>query len=332
MALPTPEKTWQFAHISNTLTGSQGDDAHDFFLKFKTAAKTFGSQPLTVVGSSNGVSANMSGTDLLAAYSDFVHAVAGSPHSWVVLATAVAQICFDFNRAPGLFGVITLDIITSSAGFSGGSINNRPTASDESVLLTNDSWTGRLGTGSSTGGQIRGHIMLSDDGQCFRVVVANNNTVGGFLLVDKAGGAVSGWTDPVISVFLGQGYSDNTTNNLLEARIWISTLSTAIIHSRGPAGSMPLYACVEYVGGLDASIVERYNGANEISGEYPLLAVGLFHGVTASQRGRHGHISDLWFTNAILANGDTMPSDGSKQFVIFGDVVFPSDGTSWATA
>lgn len=324
MSLPTPAKTWQISHVSNALSGNETADMDDFFNKVKNAAKAFGTNPLTVVGSSNGVSANLSGTDVLASLSDYVHNSPASNHSWIVLEKVDgAQICFDFNHTE----TNRMDIILSpSAGFSGGTITDRPTATDELVLWANDSWTGMLGNGTS-GGQARGHVMLSTDGLCFRVLIANNGVVGGFLLVDKPGSPVTGWTNPEIGTFLGLGRNDNTSDTVLTVASWYGS---AKFKARGPVATMPFYPTFESPGNF-YTVATKRNAPNEISGEYPMQRVGLWHDDTVGQRGRHGFVFDLWFSNQVLQTGDTFPSGGTKEFIVFSDAVFVGDGTDWAT-
>lgn len=327
MSLPTLEKTWQVSHVSNSLLGTETLDTNDLFLKFKAAAKAFGSNPLTVVGSSDSSTANMSGTDLLVVDGDMVHDSPGSPHSWVVLAldqiAAGAQVCFDFNSTD----TIRQDIIVSATGFSGGTTSARPTAADEIVVWSNNAWTGMFGSGDGSGGQIRAHIMLSDDGECFRVILANNGIVGGFLLIDKPANPATGWATPMVTVMKGTGRLNNTSDSVLTVADWYNS---DVFQARGPSAIMPMFATFESPGNF-FTVATKLNAANEISGEYLLMRVGMWHSATVGQRGRHGFIHDLWFTNQVLQNGDTMPSDASKQFVVFGDGVFPGDGTNWAT-
>lgn len=325
MTLPVLEKTWQVAHVNNTLSGVDTTDINDFFLKVKNAAKAFGTHPLTCAGSSDGTSHNMSGTDLLTGQPAMVHADAGSAHSWWVGAlnqiASGAQVCFDFDHSE----TDRVDIIVSALGFTGGSITARPTATDEIVLLSNNSWTGMLGSGDGSGGQLRGHLMLSTDGQCFRIAVANNGIVGGFLLIDKPGDPATGWSNPMISVVRSTGRLDNTSDNVLTVATWYTT---AIFSAQGPIGSMPLYPTFESPLNFFTVLTKR-NAANEISGEYPLARIGLWHDATVGQRGRHGFVFDLFFTNQVLQNYDTFPSDSSRQFVVLGDAVFPGDGSDW---
>lgn len=324
MSLPSPEKTFQVSHVSNALSGVQTTDINDIFLRVKNAAKAFGTNPLTVVGSSDGVAFNMSGTDLLTGQSAMVHANAGSSHSWIVLAhsgiAAGAQVCYDFNDSDARF----MQIIVSPTGFSGGSLTARPTAADE-IMILDDTLAGRMGVGDGTGGQIRAHVMLSTDGECFRVLFANDGGVGGFLLVDKPAGAVSGWTNPMISFCNTVGTSANNNNTIMTANYW----KDKKIHARGPSGLMNMYGTFE-AAVTGAPVVYHFELPNEISGEYPMQRVGMFHDDTAGQRGRHGFIHDLWFTVAPALSGDTFPSDSSKQFVVFGNAVVVGDGTAWA--
>lgn len=326
MPLPTLEKTWQFAHVSNALSGNRATDLKDVVFGVKNAVKAFGTNPLTCVGSSNSVSANMSGTDLIATLGDIVFASGSNPHSWIVLEmVSGAQICIDWNVA---FIDYLIILVSPAAGFSGGSTTARPTAADEQLILS-DSFQGQLGNDTS-GGQVRSHVMLSTDGSCLRVINANNGAPGGFLLVDQAMSPVPGWTVPTVAAFQGWGINTNAGDSVLNVGSWFAVAGR--FKSVGPIGSMPMFPSLECAGvGAYVPITQQLNGPNEISGEHTLQRMGLWHQVTVGQRGRHGHIADLWFTTQMLQNGDTIPNDSSKQFVVFGDMVFSGDGTDWAT-
>lgn len=324
MPLPTLEKTWQFAHVSNSASGVQLNDLKDIFLRIKDAAKAFDDSPLTVVGSSNSLSANMTGTDLLVDQDDMVYSA--TAHSWIVLGLPEigpgVQLCFDFKYSNSQYG----DVVVTPTGFSGGSVTARPTAADEQVLRAGEILFGQLGDGGGAGAQLWAHLMLSTDGECFRVLVMNNGVATGFLLVDKPGSPATGWDTPMIARYTSQ--PDNTSNTLMGLGNWSD--QSGVFKAVGPVAAMPLLSIFESAIFFNATVADAFDAANQISGEYPLMRVGLWHDTTVGQRGRHGFVHDLFFTCPVLQNGDTMPADGTKQFVVIGDAVLPCDGTDWA--
>jgi len=329
MPLPSVEKIWQHYHISNEVLGTNTLCLNDFFLRFIGAVTAaFGSHPWMVAGSSDGVAANMTGTNLLLAQNDFHHADPGTLHSWIVfhLDQVPVYLCFDFNSTDDDI----LTIVMSQAGFTGGTITARPTAVDQIILNNGGAWGGRLGNGTD-GGQLRGHLMYSSDGQAFRMVIMNGGVAASFLLVERPGAATPGWDDPVIGAFKGLSQHFALEDTLLGVYNFFNGQTWK---SWGPVGLMPMTSSLECPGDdlAPKPVAFKFNGANEISGEYPVQRIGLYHYDTIGQRGRHGYVHDLWVTNAVLQNGDTMPDDGppsSKQLVVIGDLVFPGDGTDW---
>lgn len=324
MALPVLDKTWQFTHIADLTSGVEATDVDTLFLNVKNAALAFGSNPLTVIGSSDSVTSNMSGTDLLTGLPAMVHDVDGNAHSWIVLGlpqiAAGAQVCFDFNHVDAKH----VDIIVSSTGFSGGDETERPGAADESIILENDSWVGIVKDDDGLGGSLEAHLMLSTDGQCFRVVMGNQGNCGGFLLIDKAKNPVPGWAIPMVSLFRPQGAGFST----LALRL-VAFKSQATFKAQGPLGEMSMRMVCESLLSSGASVISSSIAANEITGEYYLLRAALFS-ITTGQKGRHGELFDLFFWEGFGDNGNvTIPGDGSKQFMTVYNAVFPNDGTEW---
>jgi hypothetical protein len=62
-------------------------------------------------------------------------------------------------------------------------------------------------------------------------------------------------------------------------------------------------------------------------GEYitTRIGVGALNSKYVSNAAFLGWIQDFWFTSDNLADGDTFPGDASKQFVVFGDLLQPSE-------
>jgi len=106
----------------------------------------------TCAGSSNGTTSNMSGTDLWTntfSAANLPMANDGTDHAWFVVALPAGICSVAGGKGPAYF-LIDLDefggagadqcgLYLSFAGFTGGSITNRPTATDEVKITTNGS-------------------------------------------------------------------------------------------------------------------------------------------------------------------------------------------------
>jgi hypothetical protein len=91
-------------------------------------------------------------------------------------------------------------------------------------------------------------------------------------------------------------------------------------YARG-ASNMNLFMTTE--GKQTSSILTASAVANDLSSEFPIFPVGCYS-ETASNRGRHGSLTDFWAGLTVMTEGDTYPSTGTlKQFVQFGVLVLP---------
>jgi len=332
MPLPTPAKTWQFnVNIHSDVTGTDKGDMDSIFLKVKNALKTFALFPWVVVGSSNSLAFNMSGTDLLAVGADCVRDSAGNAHSWIVLKQPAingnTSICIDLNHLT--VSKLTL-YFSAAAGFTGGSVTSRPTATDEVRLLDRAAW---CGTWTGTAGfPFRAHVMQSTDGQCTRLITASDNVFRGMWLIDRPASPVAGWSSPAIATAVasnyGDIYGDNYTVGPFHYENWFG--GTVRMAARGPLGDMPFKLTAESPCQYPAKW--PYPVEPEIyiepTAELGIAPIGLFHDVTVGQRGRHGHLFDLWVTSGLPAAGDTYPGDGSHRLIIVGNFALPWNGTN----
>jgi hypothetical protein len=359
MALPILEKTWQFAlNLQNTMDGNGTNDLRKIFLRMKNAMLAMGLSPWTVVGSSNASSANMTGTDLLSIPSDIVfgQAIIGggpavNPYSWIVLRqpglNGGTQVCFGFPVGFGNGGIndgLEANFISMAfsptAGFTGGSTTARPTASDE-ILMGQDSSEGTYWISESGFPPTRQyvvHVMQSTDGACTRIIGCHDGIMSCFISLEALGNSISGWNNPVIETLASINNSSNSTN-LMDQAMWYNTfrpIDSASGHGFWAKGNIanPLQLKIgtEWHHNSEPMIADNY--INEISNEYPLTPIGIHNvdlsGYTASigERGRYGHLFDIWMSVPLLTSGDNIPSGGSKQFVVVGDFVLPWDGVS----
>jgi hypothetical protein len=319
MALPVLDKTWQFD--VNNIVIPQASTLATSRRTIRTAIKDvligFGSSPWTVQGSSNSVAAAMDAVDRWAADANLVWANAGTAHSWIVLRqTGVAtnfELCMDLSAAEAN-GLNLTWVVSTSAGFTGGTTLNRPTATDEQVQA-NTTWGP-----SATNAQLVTHLMQSTDGQCTRIVICRANLAVGLMVLDRVKNPVTGWTTPSYSLVAA-------TNGGSETATITNMFTNANGRGRFSTFNMNLWATMKVTTSSFTAIVSNQNCPNDISAELPMAPMGVVS-ETASARGRHGQLFDIWFGLTSLSTGNAYPYDDNKQFVQFGDIILPWDGAT----
>ena len=314
MALPTVVKTWQF-DLNQMVGGlsSQETCVDDLWLAIKNSLIGFASSPWTVWGSCDSVTAyNDDGTDCWDDASDIVHAQVGVAHSWIVLENAVigVQVCIDL-RYP-LTGSYFPNhyLFASWAGFNAdGTTTTAPTASDRVTVVDDDrvcppaAFTGKL------------HVMHSTDGEETRVLVCYNNQPTVFWCFGMAADRASVWTTGFLAAKSGDSASMLTYELFNDA---------ANFHTSIDGDVRTLYCTSEMMGTsmLGQSIIY----SDDDTGDWPFCSIGLVN-TTGVHRGRKGEIVDLWWGSTAVATGTAFPSDASRDFVQFGDMIVPWDGS-----
>jgi hypothetical protein len=327
MAVPIKDKTWQFA--TNLNPGFNGTDLADIgqlFVLVKNALKAIEDNPWNVQGSSDSVTAGMDAVDRLIDHTDVVRA--GGAHSWIVLQQDAigtgAQILFDFIVADARY----INIYFSPAdGFTGGNTTTRPTATDE-LQLSNSNFEFITGfTSGGMGTSMRAHVMVSSDGLCTRIIGCQGNIARSLIMVDVPINPPTGWANPVFCAVAG--HTGLPPNDPLSINYWTNTAN--LLKAVGPVDVMPMNMTMQgfATSGTSNGIFIGHTpwvGADEASGEMPISGVGIAHVTTVGQRGRHGYIADFWTTALSASQGTSFPGDGSKDFVVLGNFVFPWDG------
>ena len=310
MALPTLEKTWQHnVNQSTTTSGTIYTDLKALMYKIKASLVGFASSPWTVVRSSNGVVADAS--DNWASAADVIW-VTGSNRSWIVLQQSglgSTQICISCSP----YGSTNSDFlnlaISPSAGFTGGSITARPTATDERVILSDMSWI----TFNSAVNTVL-HVMMSSTGEQTRILIFAGSTVRAQWFIEKL--ADSSLTYPVGIIVQAAGY---TLAQFLSNPYWFG--------KHGAVDFTAFTATESYGAGY---VVNVNSGAvSNISGGYPMTPLSL-HSETPSAKGRAGRLVDMWAGSSSIATGSTypvLPAD-TKEFFQFNQFVFPWNGST----
>ncbi len=329
MPLPMLSKTWQFD--VNRVIPAQGSAiaTHRLILRtIKDRLKAFTMSPWVVRYSCDSVAAGAAGdgVDRWDSDTDLVWAVPGVAHSWIVLRQAGfghnVELLISCEQTSAFGSILTL-YVSPNNNFTGGSTVLRPTATDEIDVVSNNHWIGNSGSAL----QFVIHMMMSVDGQCTRVFIYQNNIVVAFWLIDKPQNPVTGWNNSVVGH--GRG-SSSITEWPTYANLSKIAAASAPTSGRG-VSTMRLNLTSEGYGSAYDVVGIKQTVVNDLSAEAPMMPIGLASD-TASNRGRHGSLFDLWWGLQGFASGDTYPNDATRQFAQHGDLISPWNGSAIVTA
>ncbi len=317
MALPALDKTWQY-NVNNRVTssGSGSNDKKAVLLAIKNGLKAFASNPWTVAGSSNSSLAGLDGVDRWSTISDIVFGGGtGVARSWILFnQVGVGQILWDLV-SPNPADALNMTLVWSPGSlFTGGTISARPTATDETVYLNQGVWN----NGQTNSYEHLWYLWHSTDGHMTRILVRSLGSIMGFTTFasfERPKSPIAQWTNPkTISWF--------ASTNVLGTTTW--TQSARIRGNKPPSGVMNMFVTCEGWQTQTGNI--RLGLPNDLTNEYEIFPLALACEEVGA-RGRHSELFDRWLVTSSLADGDTMPSDNSRQFVVIEDHLFSWNGT-----
>lgn len=349
MALPTLDKTWQFTRTGGASTtnkrlistGVPLTDQRQALLQIINDMISFPLSPWTVVGSANGAgSFGMDGVNRWDGLTKLVFATnTGTAHSWIVLQqsgiSTKFQICFDLVNASNLSNADGryMDLyVSGAAGFgtanggTDGTNTTRPTATDENPYGTTGN-ANFIDGGSNVTAHTQETIistMQSSDGQAFRCLIRlPGSRYSVYFNCEKPKNPISGWTNPYFGRWtcIVSSSGDQPTYANFNDTSNMRTRVTAL----GTPTNTGLYVGTEGFSGAMAGqwIVSR----NELLDQWELYPTNLYCTSPSGARGRYGKPFDMWWCSTSLSSGETFPSDGSRQFLVVGDIVIPWDGS-----
>lgn len=327
MSLPSLIKTWQFVpNYAVAATGTALGTNRTILLALKNFftttpnwvdnnnVSTTPSNLWTVRYSCDSVTAGTAGdgVDRWSTITNLVWNNAGSAHSWIVLRqTAIDTNCELLISCEGATasGHLLTMYMSPFSGFTGGTTTARPTATDELPMFNNAIWGGTAQTDTN----VKLHVLKSSDGQAWRFFCCNAGQPNTSIIVSKAMALHSSWTHQAIAYAQGaNGGTSTLTNTLLN--------TNANFQGRG-VSTMTMYLAGMCAAG--AQLNATITSANDLSAEWPFLPQQLFS-TTASNKGVHGYLSDVWYSSATIASGSTAPTTGTQhQFAQLGVLVFP---------
>ena len=290
--------------------------------------------PLTVKGSSASRASRsygMDGKDRWVNYNDYMSALSGS-RDWVVLQTAsgcemlwwldTSSTSYEYD-----YGVVGF---SAENGFTGGTLSTSPTATDYIEKYSRTERWHPL-TDPYVSADFYVSIMMSDDGEHFRLWINNDDNIDWFMGMERAYNAITAGSIPWNgnqNIFWY--YPSNGTNVMLFGSFNDGSRVHSVIDKDAVAGG-PYYTyyymtcemCIAAMIGQNMAVYP-----NQLSREGSFAPIGLATPHT-SVRGRHGRMADIWWIGSGGSNyGSTFPFDGSKEFIRIGDFILPWDGAS----
>jgi hypothetical protein len=318
---PPITKTWQFNINQNITLGV--NSCRTMLLAIKNSLLGFASNPWTVEYSCNSVTAGAAGDgiDRWVTGSNLVYvSAAGTAHSWIVLKQAGLasnlQIVIDLvTSGAGASAFAYANIfISGSAGFTGGSTTDRPTATDEYELTQHENWVFQ----DNTKNYIL-HVMQSTDGQCTRIFCMNNGYVAGVWFIEKLQNPRPGIALPYAASVMGSQDGTSDASSIHNFTDFISLVARF--------GAINTGAALTGEGAFATLISNHQKFADDIDGSYWLSPIGV-NCYTAGAKGRYGTLFDVWWGSPSAVNGDTY-DETTNTLVSMGQFIVPSNAAKW---
>ena len=319
-----PTRTWQYdRNNSVAASGSALTDHRQVLKDIIDALLAFATAPCTCLGSSDSTTAGLDTVNRLDALAKFVWDAPGNAHSWIVLKqTALSstgqgwQLLISCENADANGKVLTV-YHSVSAGFTGGSTTDRPTATDEQAILANVQWL--TASGTSVGPIVWNVQLCSVAGSgAIRIFAFYNDFNILYASFERYGNVQGTQSYPVICSWFG----GTTASDVALSSAFMSTG----VYARPVSNNVNARysALAGNLGNADAAIQTSWS---VYSGFWPADEIWISDTTNIC---RLGKIVDLYFgsTNAAFA---TYPSDGSFVWGTVGNVIVPTGGTQLVT-
>lgn len=308
--VPTLEKTWvdppYYAEVAVEATSVL--QLASTFIAVKDGLKV----GWAVKGSSDSVSFNMTGTDLLTDKTKIVPSSSGN-RSWIVFRNPIdgMELCCSFQGATANLMTVAFSV---SAGFTGGALNARPTATDEEVVISAAEWA----FGSGNLGRMHVHVLRSEDGlHTYVFVMYRSLIMSVWFLGSISDVAASPGFTPKICYVDGNGTLTSAT-----VQAYTRTFQTArIIAHSASAGTVAMQTT--FRGATAAELVNTMAFRESNTGKWQAWSMGLVCKVSG-KKGRHGRLTDIWRVPAGVPSGWIYRADdGSIALINLGGFLVP---------
>jgi hypothetical protein len=336
MASPTLQKTWEFDVNNNFIGSDQYDLRQKLLLGIKNAlidGVTF-TVPWTVRYSCDSTTAGSAGdgVDHWSASTDVVWEPSGSVHSWIVLRQTDyfgsgnhLEMLIDCEQGASGDNYAAIGVYLSNTAFSGGTTGTRPTATGEwSVIASGGSevtsnWQG-LDSVQTTKSF---HMMASDDGEEWRILISDNTYVVAIWAIGKPLSPPSGWSPACWALIYGQ----DTNSSTVTTDTNLSTAGTLRVRCTDDTrGDFQCLFTAESMASSATQPVASSAVANTFDASRPFINFGLYSS-TGAATGYMGGVKDMWWSLESDGTGATYPV-AQPDFINVGGLCLPWDGAT----
>lgn len=310
MTAITFDKTWNAEESNFAYPGSTTNVSKELIYRIKVLMTNHN---WTVVSSSNSTTAD--NNDNWSSRDSVVGANPGTAHSWIVLKNAAIatnfQVCFDMYSST-LTNMTA--VVSYNAGFSGGTTTNRPTATDETIILA-----GIYDPGTITYGRNLS-LYYSSDFKCTRIFfntdspTDSSTSYGSCFIFDTPKDPVSWWDEPFVAM-VGTTTINYSKHNALASPTYTKVNGERVQLCLGSWGiSTGAYGNIGFGDTQDA------NGAYVLS-PIPLISL------TSSRPGILGMLYDIYWVPSTLREGAYIPtSAGPRRLFVIGNIAQANNG------
>jgi hypothetical protein len=327
-ALPaSPALTWQH-NLNQTQAAAAAYTTDDpaLLLKIVNAMIGFGANPWTVLGSSDSSTAGLDSVNRWSSVGKLVWNNAASAHSWIVLKqtglSTNAQLLISCEGGGAGATATLLVSFSPSAGFTGGTITARPTATDECIATP--AGTAAFGWVPSTNAasQFIVNVQQSTDGSFTRMWISYSNLCIAYWHFAKLANADTGVTYGIDCLLLGAGsFAEQVTAaNLI-------TTTTGNGRARPVSSNVATRLSVLSSGGSNegANMV----AASVYSSKWPTLAPWV---VDVTNKAFLGSLPDTYIGSTTRVSADAYPAGGTKVWGHVSILIVPTGGTALTKA
>jgi len=344
MPAPTLVNTWRFAPSVQYTGASPAAMRQSLLLGVKEHLLGNGnftdsegnsatvSEPWDVISSSDSVTA--SAADHWDTSTDLVWAAEGVAHSWFVLRSPNY-----FGTADPLFMLLvagpastqnsTLAVVFSRAGFTGGTITARPTATDEHVArptggtVSSAGWQGDDNSSIST--TMRVHFLISDDGRHFQIFYTRNSVcIASWMLFGVEDDADGEWDEPYLFHIASEDFGLGAEIEVLDFAHF-ATDAVRIWQARDQSGGLgdftaePMIPAAQSLTSANSIVGTALNPFSGAWMPFPIAMRGVSIGGVLTV------LPDIWWARIASGTGTpaTDPTSGDSDFMQFGSVIVP---------
>jgi hypothetical protein len=346
MPAPSIINTWRF-NVSQSISGANSSAFRQSLLlaivnsllgagSWTDAAGVASSVsgPWDVVSSSDSVVADAS--NRWDSSTDLVWAAEGVAHSWIVLRNpnffgTSNPLYMLINCNPGSTINATLMMSFSRAGYTGGSITARPTATDEHIVrpvagtVTTAGWQGD-DNNSASSVACRLHVMMTDDGRKFKIAMTRASVCIAYWDLFDIDQDEAGWSEPYAFIIHSEDFAPAAEVEVITyTNVGSDATFNYYAREQGGIGDFRIEHMIPYSSG-GALVANSIMGSalNGFNGRWMPLPIVL-RGIAPAATAPLVVVPDSWWARAAESTGSPMrdPLLNENRYMQFGSYITP---------